>query len=298
VNIFWSHTSQRAECKDFGDVIRFDMTHKTNKHRMPLAMFVGSNHQLQNVVFGQALLRDVSTESFEWLFTSFKECMGGHQPHVILTGEGDHCYWLDVFYVVWFMEKIVLFTIADEDPAMKIAIPKIFAKTHHRYYKFHVLQHWKYELERLYQHHKGLKVELEALFNFLLGPTEFEIAWTATVQNYGLENHPAIKDMWAKKEMWIMAYFKGLYCGRMTSTQRSESTNKVIKYGFMNSVTSLHQFAEKMLEVLQHMDHMDAEECHDSQVLFGWCFLYKLMCCIVSFFVWKCFCVAEKLMLY
>jgi hypothetical protein len=27
-----------------------------NKNRMPLAMFVGSNHQLQNVVFGQALL--------------------------------------------------------------------------------------------------------------------------------------------------------------------------------------------------------------------------------------------------
>jgi hypothetical protein len=148
VNIFWSHASQRAECKDFGDVITFDTTHKTNKHRMPLAMFVGSNHQLQNVVFGQALLRDESTESFEWLFTTFKECMGGHQPHVILTG--DRYYWLDVFYVVWFTEKIVLFPIANEDPTMKIAIPKIFAKTHHRYCRFHVLRHWKYELESLY----------------------------------------------------------------------------------------------------------------------------------------------------
>jgi hypothetical protein len=84
INIFWSHASQRVECKDYGDVITFDTTHKTNKHRMPLVMFVGSNHQLQNVVFGQALLRDESTESFEWLFTTFKECMGGRQPHVIL----------------------------------------------------------------------------------------------------------------------------------------------------------------------------------------------------------------------
>jgi hypothetical protein len=63
------------------------MTHKTNKHRMPLAMFVGSNHQLQNVVFDQALLRDESAESFAWLFTTFKMCMHGHEPHVILIGE-------------------------------------------------------------------------------------------------------------------------------------------------------------------------------------------------------------------
>jgi hypothetical protein len=54
---------------------------------MPLAMFVGSNHQLQNVVFGQVLLRDESSKSFEWLFSTFKTCMGGRDPHVLLTGE-------------------------------------------------------------------------------------------------------------------------------------------------------------------------------------------------------------------
>jgi hypothetical protein len=39
-----------------------------------------------------------------------------------------------------------------------------------------------------------------------------------------------------------------------------------MKDGFVNSVTSLHQFTENMLEALQHMDHMDAEESHGSQV--------------------------------
>jgi hypothetical protein len=71
-----------AECQDFGVVIIFDMTHKTNKHMMPLAMFLGSNHQLQNVVFDQSLLRDESSNSFEWLFKTFKTCMGRHKPHV------------------------------------------------------------------------------------------------------------------------------------------------------------------------------------------------------------------------
>ena len=62
-SIFWSHASQRVEYKDFGDVITFDTTHKTNNN-------------LKNVSFGQALLRDETTESFKWLFETFKNCMG------------------------------------------------------------------------------------------------------------------------------------------------------------------------------------------------------------------------------
>ena len=76
-SIFWSHASQRAEYKDFGDVITFDTTHKTNRKNMPLGMFVGANNNLKNVSFGQALLQDETTESFKWLFETFKNCMGG-----------------------------------------------------------------------------------------------------------------------------------------------------------------------------------------------------------------------------
>jgi hypothetical protein len=86
------------------------------------------------------------------------------------------------------------------------------------------------------------------------------------MERYGIKEHPAIKTLWGKRKMWIMAYFKGLYCGRMTSTQQSESTNRVLKDCFVNIVTSLNQFAEKMLEGLQHMDHMEAEESHCSHV--------------------------------
>jgi hypothetical protein len=85
-------------------------------------------------------------------------------------------------------------------------------------------------------------------------------------EKYGIQEHPAIKSLYAKQEMWIMAFFKGLYCGRMTSKQWSESTIKVLKDGFVNSVTSLHQFIEKMLKAIQHIDHIDAKESHSAQV--------------------------------
>jgi len=73
-NVFWSHASQRAEYRDFGDVVAFDTTY-------------GSNHHLQNVVFGQALLQDEQADTFEWLFKSFQKCMtGSRDPRCILTG--------------------------------------------------------------------------------------------------------------------------------------------------------------------------------------------------------------------
>jgi hypothetical protein len=91
-NVFWSHASQRVEYRDFGDVVTFDTTYKTNMYSMPLAMFVGSNHQLQNVVFGQELLQDEQANTFEWLFETFQNCMfGSRDPRCILTGE--ICYY-------------------------------------------------------------------------------------------------------------------------------------------------------------------------------------------------------------
>jgi hypothetical protein len=109
--------------------------------------------------------------------------------------------------------------IADEDPTMKIAIPIVFKNTQHLYCRFHVMHGWRHDLDKLYFANKGLKVELEYLFNFPLGPMDFETAWNKTAQRYGIKEHPAIKSLWDKRKMWIMAYFKGLYCGRMISTQ-------------------------------------------------------------------------------
>jgi hypothetical protein len=87
---------------DCGDVITFDTTHKTNSKKSPLAMFVGCSNNLKNVSFGQALLRDDTTDTFRWLFESFKSCMGGKQPFVILTGayfEGGRGYIL-IFSII------------------------------------------------------------------------------------------------------------------------------------------------------------------------------------------------------
>ena len=76
---------------------------------------------------------------------------------------------------------------------------------------------------------------------------------------------PCDDALWQKRR-WIATYFKGMYCGRMTSTQRSESQNRVLKDGYVSNVTTLHMFAKRVLDSIQHTDHMDAGESHYSQV--------------------------------
>ncbi|XP_022681792.1 protein FAR1-RELATED SEQUENCE 5 [Setaria italica] len=183
-NVFWSHASQRAEYIDFGDVVTFDTTYKTNMYSMPLAMFVGSNHQLQNVVFGQALLQDEQANTFEWLFGAFKNY---------------------------------------QDSSMAAAIKKVFKQTQHRLCRWHMLKKYKAELKKLYKIHDGLKIKLITIINHPLTPTEFEFAWNELVDEYGIREDDTIQGLWESRKLWVAAYFKPLYCGRMTSTQRSES---------------------------------------------------------------------------
>jgi hypothetical protein len=59
-----------------------------------------------------------------------------------------------------------------------------------------------------------------------------------------------------------------LYCGRMTSTQRSESVNKMINSsGFTGHMTCLSKFAGRMLDFIQRTNHTAAGETHWSQVI-------------------------------
>ena len=124
---------------------------------------------------------------------------------------------------------------------------------------------------------------LESLINYPLGPTQFEVEWNKLVDKCGIREHPVIDALWQKRRRWIATYFKGMYCRRMTSTQRFESQKRVLKDGYVSNVTTLYMFAKRKLDSIQHTDHMDAGESHYSQVFAtssNLCFFYckKIMC--------------------
>ena len=150
---------------------------------------------------------------------------------------------------------------------MAAAIKKVFLKTVHRLCRRHMLKKYREELKRLYRAHEGLREKLHTVINHPPTPEEFEAAWNALVDEFGIRENVAIDGLWKQREQWISAYFKKYYCGRMTTTQRSESLNKTVKATrFATHTTSVNKFARKLLQVIQHTNHTDAGETHCSQV--------------------------------
>ncbi|XP_026663036.2 protein FAR1-RELATED SEQUENCE 5-like isoform X2 [Phoenix dactylifera] len=79
-NIFWADGLSIIDYDYFGDAVCFDTTYRSNNYGRPFAQFIGVNHHMQMVFFGAALLYNETTESFKWLFETFKAAMSGKQP--------------------------------------------------------------------------------------------------------------------------------------------------------------------------------------------------------------------------
>ncbi|KAK9726864.1 hypothetical protein RND81_05G242200 [Saponaria officinalis] len=130
----------------YHDVIIFDTTYRTNKYNLICGAFVGINNHWSN-----------KTESFEWLFETFSESMGGN-----------------VF-------PISIFT--DQDQAMSNAIEKVYPMSRHRLCLWHIQQN-------ALSHFGSLKKDPTFQFAFnkclrgCFNETEFELAWNKMITEY------------------------------------------------------------------------------------------------------------------
>jgi hypothetical protein len=72
--------------------------------------------------------------------------------------------------------------------------------------------------------------------------------------------------MWEDGKDWISAYFKEAFCARMTSTQRSESMNAILKRGYVNEQHNLHRFVEQVNNCIQNRQMKEHEQTMASLV--------------------------------
>ncbi|GJZ76905.1 FAR1-related sequence 5-like protein [Tanacetum coccineum] len=112
VAMFWADEVAKCNYKEFGDIISFDATFRTNKYDMVFVPFTGIDNHLKCVNFGSGMLLREDTEAYTWLLTSF---MTAHekQPTMVVT---------------------------DQDGAMKRAIEAVLTESTHRLCMWHIMQ--------------------------------------------------------------------------------------------------------------------------------------------------------------
>ncbi|XP_020174482.1 protein FAR1-RELATED SEQUENCE 5-like [Aegilops tauschii subsp. strangulata] len=122
------------------------------------------------------------------------------------------------------------------------------------------MKKYKEHLAYLYNMHEDFKDEFTSILNWPLMPTEFEAAWKRLMDKYNLHDDATMVAMWNKRERWISAYFKEIFYAKMTSTQRSESMNYVLKKNFVSERQNLHRFVTQVNSCVKTRRQIENQE--------------------------------------
>lgn len=237
--LIWVNGKSKMDYRYFGDAITFDTTYKTNLYGMPFGLFVGVNNHFQSIIFSGVLMRQETIESFEWIFREFTSLMGGKHPVTILT---------------------------DQCRAMEVTIERVFNNTTHRWCKWHVLKMAKEKLGSVYSKYNTFKAEFHKLINYSITVVEFEDAWEELIGKYHLRDHHILTPIYESRHCWAKPYFAGIFCAKMTSTQRSESANHMLK-GYVPPGAPMHLFVKQYNKLIA--DRVSKEDSENQRTRMG-----------------------------
>ncbi|XP_074312353.1 protein FAR-RED IMPAIRED RESPONSE 1-like [Silene latifolia] len=180
-----------------------------------------------------------------WVLKRFLVAMGGKEPNYIIT---------------------------DQDPCILKAVPLVFKKARHRFCMWHIMNKvpTKYGVTR-----EDYIVFIRKINTIIwdedIEAAEFDARWEEIGEEHGLNNIDWFKEMFSKRNQWVMAHCRDLEMGAvMRTTQRSESENSFFKR-FEGKSGTLLEFLLRFKSAMNQQRHthkkLDNEDKHTSPKL-------------------------------
>ncbi|XP_076960906.1 protein FAR1-RELATED SEQUENCE 5-like [Bidens hawaiensis] len=234
--LFWADERAKMNFYVFGDVVSFDATYRHNKYNLVFVLFTGIDNHNRNVTLGVALLDSETTESYTWLLNCFKKAFC-YEPAVVVT---------------------------DQDLAMKRAIEDVFPNARHRLCMWHIMDKLSRKVGSGLCNTTDFKTRLcDIVWTDSITPELFEKEWVSIMDDFQLNDHDWLKDIFRIRESWIPAYYHGeTMSGLMRTSSRSESENHFFGK-FCNPRCTLVEFLAHFKTALDHQRHEHRKNDHD-----------------------------------
>jgi hypothetical protein len=140
---------------------------------------------------------------------------------------------------------------------MENAIKAVLPNTVHQWCKWHVFNTSKEHLGQTYSNHPEFKDKFHKVLNHARTIDEFEDAWRSIITEYDLHDNTYLQKVWDDRSRWASPYFKSFFFAKMTTTQRSECMNHVLK-GYVSPSSTMHNFVIQYDKFIS--DRIEAED--------------------------------------
>lgn len=109
------------------------------------------------------------------------------------------------------------------------ALKVVWPGATHLLCKWHMFKDARAKLGPIYKKGSPFRKLFHKIINDMLTIDEFEKAWEFMLQKYSLHDNNYLKNIYNKRHKWAKPFFRDCFCARISSTQRSESANHMLK---------------------------------------------------------------------
>ncbi|XP_019164521.1 PREDICTED: protein FAR1-RELATED SEQUENCE 5-like [Ipomoea nil] len=160
--------------------------------------------------------------------------------------------------------------VTDQDPAVKIAVARVFGTSKHRFCMWHIMCKVGEKVGPVLAKDEVFRRKLNGIvWNKSIDSKAFEDSWSRIIEEYGLVDNGWFRYLFESRTFWASPYFHDEFMsGFVRTTSRSESQNSFFFCSFSNGHSSLVEFLVHFDSAISAQRHAQAKLTADSESCF------------------------------